>query len=51
MNMKRTILWLLLLSTLAMPLLGCAKHYYQVPDAASERQTADEIEWGDDPWR
>ncbi|MEW5912116.1 MAG: hypothetical protein AB1814_06145 [Thermodesulfobacteriota bacterium] len=49
--MKRMIWWLLLLSTLAVPLLGCAKYYYEVPDAVSERRAADEIEWGDEPWR
>jgi hypothetical protein len=51
MNMRLMVFWLILLSTLAMPLLGCAKHFYQVPNAVTERQNADDIEWVDDPWR
>lgn len=51
MTLKRAVWWLLLISILGLPVLGCAKHYYQVPDAVQEQRAADEIEWGDDPWR
>ena len=49
--LKKTVLWLLLVCALSVLGLGCAQHYYDVPTAAQDQQTADEMEWGNDPWR